>query len=132
MAAGGGCVRLNKKNNKKPKTAPCMQFRGHGFLYKMVRHIAGAVIAVGRRDVTLVYIETYLRDGLPDKSVKGQRRGWDVAAACGLNKYHVEYPEWQSDDELLHADVPGHQAEAEQACAAGVERDAYESDDSDL
>ena len=70
-----------------------MQFRGNGFLRKMVRHLVGAMIAVGQHRIDPELIKGLLREGMPEDFRGGGARGWNTADACGLTKIDVEYPE---------------------------------------
>ena len=79
-----------------------MQIRGQSFLYKMVRHIVGAVVSVGKGELDAGSITKLLQDGLPEAQRSGDHRGWTVAEARGLHKVHVEYPPWTSADERLY------------------------------
>lgn len=68
-----------------------MQVQGNGFLHKMVRHIVGAAIAVGKGKLSQQDIEGLLSQGLPPDMQTGGFRGWRVADACGLHKVNVEF-----------------------------------------
>jgi tRNA pseudouridine38-40 synthase len=70
-----------------------IEIKGTGFLRKMMRHIVGALIAVGKKKISCEYIQSLLDGGWPDTFDKGHHRGWTVADACGLHKVHVEYPD---------------------------------------
>eukprot|EP00892_Ulva_mutabilis_P003173 jgi/Ulvmu1/12857/UM098_0042.1 len=73
---------------------PCearFEVRGSGFLHKMVRHIVGAVIAVGQGKITTGYIQDLLNGAVPEGMYAGGFRGWHVADACGLHKAGVEF-----------------------------------------
>jgi tRNA U38,U39,U40 pseudouridine synthase TruA len=70
-----------------------VQFTGNGFLRKMVRHLVGAMIAVGQHRVDVEYIKKLLREGMPEDLKQGVARGWNTADACGLIKVDVEYPD---------------------------------------
>jgi tRNA U38,U39,U40 pseudouridine synthase TruA len=67
-----------------------VQFRGNGFLRKMVRHLVGAMIAAGQHKIDLEYIKRLLK-GMPEDLKHGRARGWDAADARGLMKIDVEY-----------------------------------------
>lgn len=79
-----------------------MQIRGQGFLNKMVRHVVGAVVAVGSGELDGGVIAELLQQGMPESLRTGQHRGWTVAEARGLHKVHVQYPKWASADERLY------------------------------
>jgi len=79
-----------------------MQIRGRGFLYKMARHIVGAVVAVGQKAIEPSVLASFLQLGMPEALRNGEHRGWTVAEARGLHKVHVEYPAWTSADECLY------------------------------
>lgn len=57
----------------------------------MVRHIVGAVIAVGRGKVTQQYVQSLLSEGMSPELQAGGFRGWYVADASGLHKVNVEF-----------------------------------------
>jgi tRNA U38,U39,U40 pseudouridine synthase TruA len=80
-----------------------LQFRGKGFLHKMVRHLVGAAIAAGKQDVSSAYLRYLLRNGLPEHLAAGVDRGWRVAHARGLHKIKVEYPGWDSVDKPMYS-----------------------------
>ena len=83
-----------------------VQFRGVGFLHKMVRHMVGAAVATGAGLVSVDYIRQLLQHGLPPDMAAGVTRGWDVAEARGLTKVHVEYPTWvDAHEPVPHAQV---------------------------
>lgn len=79
------------KARKRLEAAHGMQVQGNGFLHKMVRHIVGAVIAVGQGQISQEYVESLLSQGLPPDMLTGGFRGWRVADACGLHKVNVEF-----------------------------------------
>lgn len=83
-----------------------IELRGSGFLYKMVRHIVGATISVGRGRLTKQDIQRLLESGLSSSCKHGEYRGWKVAEACGLCKIHVEYPSWDDINAPLHPNLP--------------------------
>lgn len=65
---------------------------GDRFLYKMVRFLVGALVAVGTGKSSLSDLEQALRDGKRPVS-------WECAPACGLVLQHVEFDEvveWQA------------------------------------
>ena len=63
-----------------------LEFEGSGFLYKMVRNITGALLAVGKGKLTPHSIKTIL-------SAKDRRKAPPAAPACGLHLVKVFYPE---------------------------------------
>lgn len=76
---------------------------GSGFLYKMVRHMVGALLAVGvgRMSVADIAHKLELGSSVPACN-KGQCRGYEVAPAKGLMLMHVEYPPHDNPDCLLY------------------------------
>jgi tRNA U38,U39,U40 pseudouridine synthase TruA len=70
----------------------CLQLRAQGFLYRQVRHMVGATIAVGQHKLTLEYIQRLLREGMSLDMEAGVFRGWNAAEPRGLCKMHVEFP----------------------------------------
>jgi tRNA U38,U39,U40 pseudouridine synthase TruA len=70
-----------------------VQFKGNGFLRKMIRHLVGALIAVGQHRIKKELIVRLLREGMPEEMEGGGARGWNTADACGLHKIDVEYPD---------------------------------------
>ncbi|BDA44980.1 tRNA pseudouridine synthase A [Coccomyxa sp. Obi] len=66
------------------------EVEGSGFLYKMVRHMVGALIAVGRGKMEEARIVELL--ALGSKEFPGEKyRGWTVAEAKGLFLHEVRY-----------------------------------------
>lgn len=94
------------------QTVGDVQFRGHGFLRRMVRHMVGAMIAVGQHRTDPEHIKRLLRGGMPEDLREGGARGWDAAEACGLVKVDVEYP-----DEIKHLfDQPPPSVQVDNSC----------------
>ena len=71
-----------------------LEITGDRFLYKMVRFLVGALVAVGRQRMSLTALEGLV--------TTGDRGGlsWDCAPAHGLQLYDVHYSditiEWQT------------------------------------
>lgn len=59
----------------------------------MVRHLVGAIIAIGQHRTEPEHIKKLLREGMPEDMRAGGARGWNTADACGLVKVDVEYPD---------------------------------------
>lgn len=66
-----------------------MEIEANGFLYNMVRNIAGLVVEAGRGRVAV--------DDVPGLIRRGKRQGLGMTApACGLSLIRVDYPDrWQ-------------------------------------
>jgi tRNA pseudouridine38-40 synthase len=67
----------------------CIQFRGEGFLYKMVRLMVGAMIHIARGKAELSWLQGLLTDPAGDKN-------HHCAPADGLYLMSVEYPDFKS------------------------------------
>lgn len=96
------CAKRRIWRHSLPTDVPCravgsmvcgVQFRGNGFLRKMVRHLVGAMIARGQHRISAEHIKRLLCEGMPEDLRKGGVRGWNTADACGLTKVDVEYPD---------------------------------------
>lgn len=98
----------------------CVQFVGEGFLFRMVRHLAGACLAVGSGRTTTAQLRRWLRDGVPPGG-RGSHRGWATADACGLHKIRVAYPSWESVEQNMHTHSWHDAAEQSMATAAELE-----------
>ena len=106
---------VRKRTGNATKTAHVeerMQFVGEGFLFRMVRHLVGALVAVGAGRIDAAHLERWLREGVAAGG-RGGSRGWSTAEARGLHKIRVLYPTWQAVDENMHAE--GHAAAADTA-----------------
>ena len=70
-----------------------LEVAGSGFLYRQVRNMAGALLAVGRRTLAPEQIAHLLATGGPDATPTQRHapRGWDVAEAKGLCLMSVSY-----------------------------------------
>ncbi|EIE21170.1 tRNA pseudouridine synthase A [Coccomyxa subellipsoidea C-169] len=67
-----------------------LEVQGSGFLYRMVRHMVGALIEVGKGTMKEAQIEELL--ALGSKKFPGEKhRGWTVADAKGLFLHEVWY-----------------------------------------
>lgn len=66
---------------------------GNGFLYRQVRHMTGALLAVGSGQLGPDAIEAALAAGPEARSgpARHAARGWMVAEACGLCLQRVTY-----------------------------------------
>jgi tRNA U38,U39,U40 pseudouridine synthase TruA len=86
----------------------CIQVHGSGFLYRMVRHLAGSLVAVGQGRLPLDNIA--LRLELGDSCAPGEGgvwRGYNVAPAKGLVLQQVEYPAEVDDPGVwLYPELP--------------------------
>ena len=71
-----------------------LQVEGSGFLYKQVRHMTGALLAVGQGQITPDAIVAALDAGAAaghDGPARHAARAWTVAEAKGLCLERVEY-----------------------------------------
>jgi tRNA pseudouridine38-40 synthase len=67
-----------------------MQVQGSGFLYKQVRHMVGALLALGEGALELQDIRARLEVGAREVPGRGgQWRGYNVAPAKGLVLHEV-------------------------------------------
>jgi len=85
-----------------------LEFCGSGFLYKMVRHMTGALIAIGQCKLPPEWISGQLEIGDTVKTgAGGHHRGYKVAPAQGLVLHAVEYiPGIDDPNTLLYPDEP--------------------------
>lgn len=84
-----------------------LEVEGNGFLYKMVRHMTGALLGVGQGKFSIADVERKLEVGnsVPP-GTGGLWRGYQVAAAKGLFLHHVQYPPGIDDpDRLIYPDM---------------------------
>lgn len=73
-----------------PPRAMSMQVQGSGFLYKQVRHMVGALLALGEGALELQDIRARLEVGAREVPGRGgQWRGYNVAPAKGLVLHEV-------------------------------------------
>lgn len=80
-------------------------FEGDGFLYRQVRHMSGALVAVGLGKLSPRDISEKLERGRKDPPAS-EFRGWKVADAAGLCLERVFYPSYRGFREPIHADLP--------------------------
>lgn len=77
------------------------EIEGNGFLYKMVRHMVGAALTVGRSRMSIAQVEAALLKG--SKELPGAKyRGWNIASSRGLCLMRVDYPPHHDLDRLMH------------------------------
>eukprot|EP01023_Acetabularia_acetabulum_P025912 TRINITY_DN24701_c0_g1_i1.p1 TRINITY_DN24701_c0_g1~~TRINITY_DN24701_c0_g1_i1.p1 ORF type:complete len:255 (-),score=42.41 TRINITY_DN24701_c0_g1_i1:171-857(-) len=67
-------------------------FNAKGFLYRQVRHMVGALLAVGRGTMCMEQLRAALD---PRKNGDQKNQVWSVVTANGLFLEHVEYPDLQ-------------------------------------
>ena len=69
-----------------PRSDSQFEFRltGDRFVHKMVRFVVGALVAVGRGQLTVIDLETAIRRGV-------RPRDWECAPPHGLALQHVQY-----------------------------------------
>ncbi|KAL3161932.1 hypothetical protein ABBQ38_009014 [Trebouxia sp. C0009 RCD-2024] len=80
------------------------QVEGSGFMYKMVRHMVGALLAVGAGNLDPSVIAQKLEIG--SKEVPGEKyRGWSLAEPQGLFLMNVTYPPHGDHTALCHPDI---------------------------
>lgn len=72
-----------------------IRIRGNGFLYHMVRIIAGTLLRVGGGSYPPEYVKTILEE-------KNRTLAGETARAEGLTLVNIEYPQWKT-----HADFCG-------------------------
>ncbi|GIL62488.1 hypothetical protein Vafri_16701 [Volvox africanus] len=78
------------------------QVEGNGFLYKMVRHISGALVAVGEGRLSVNAVARMLEVGSnAPPGCYGSYRGYNVAPAKGLCLHHVLYESRVDDPSVL-------------------------------
>eukprot|EP00192_Tetraselmis_astigmatica_P015128 CAMPEP_0117660208 /NCGR_PEP_ID=MMETSP0804-20121206/6846_1 /TAXON_ID=1074897 /ORGANISM="Tetraselmis astigmatica, Strain CCMP880" /LENGTH=162 /DNA_ID=CAMNT_0005466923 /DNA_START=267 /DNA_END=755 /DNA_ORIENTATION=- len=77
-----------------------LEVEGSGFLYKMVRHMTGALIAVGSGKLTQQALVAALQKG-GSVGPDGHYRGWNIAAAHGLSLQQVFYPAHDDPNTLM-------------------------------
>jgi len=79
-----------------------IEVEGEGFLFRQVRHMAGALLAVGSGRLTVGELECKLHIGGRESPGQGGRyRGWKVAEAKGLVLHSVQYPPGADDPTCL-------------------------------
>lgn len=76
-----------------------LKITGNGFLYNMVRIIAGTLIETGKGSYPPEHVQEILK-------AKDREAAGPTARALGLTLVGIHYPEW---DEMLH--LPGLAAE---------------------
>mmetsp|Transcript_31631 Transcript_31631/g.75162 ORF Transcript_31631/g.75162 Transcript_31631/m.75162 type:complete len:276 (-) Transcript_31631:133-960(-) len=81
-----------------------VEVEGSGFLYKMVRHIVGALVAVGRGRLSQSSLQKAL-SGDPD-SLLESGRPWHIAPAHGLTLEEVQYPDHSDPSSLMFPELP--------------------------
>ena len=82
-------------------------FQGDGFLYRQVRHMSGALLAVGLGRLSPGDVRDKLERGARSPPAAAFR-GWKVADAAGLCLERVFYPSYRGEDfrRPMHADLP--------------------------
>uniref|UniRef100_A0A383VMC2 tRNA pseudouridine synthase n=1 Tax=Tetradesmus obliquus TaxID=3088 RepID=A0A383VMC2_TETOB len=85
-----------------------LEVTGSGFLYKQVRHMMGALLALGEGRIALQDIASRLAVGnTQPPGAGGFWRGYNVAPAKGLQLFEVQYPPAVDDPSaLLYPDLP--------------------------
>ncbi|WIA34191.1 hypothetical protein OEZ86_012549 [Tetradesmus obliquus] len=85
-----------------------LEVTGSGFLYKQVRHMTGALLALGEGRIALQEIASRLEVGnTQPPGAGGFWRGYNVAPAKGLQLFEVQYPPAVDDPSaLLYPDLP--------------------------
>ncbi|KAG2443369.1 hypothetical protein HXX76_001730 [Chlamydomonas incerta] len=79
-----------------------IEVEGNGFLYKMVRHIAGVLVAVGERKLPPSIVSEMLEVGNNAPPGRhGTYRGYNVAPARGLTLHEVQYDPRVDDPTVL-------------------------------
>jgi len=112
LAGGGG----GGGRGDQPLLLACV-FGGDGFLFRQVRHMAAALMAVGSGRLPLAAVAAALEDGPAAARARGgggrgatagaAARGWTVAPAAGLFLQAALYPPFPADlDAPMHGDVP--------------------------
>jgi tRNA U38,U39,U40 pseudouridine synthase TruA len=76
-----------------------VEVHGSSFLYKQVRHMVGALLAVGGGRLARSDLEEELAAG--GELAPQARRRWMLADACGLCLAEVHYarPLWEQEEE---------------------------------
>ncbi|KAG2443316.1 hypothetical protein HYH02_009383 [Chlamydomonas schloesseri] len=84
-----------------------IEVEGTGFLYKMVRHIAGVLVAVGERKLPPSIVAEMLEVGNNAPPGRhGTYRGYNVAPARGLTLHEVQYdPRVDDPTALLYPEL---------------------------
>ncbi|GFR49639.1 hypothetical protein Agub_g11689, partial [Astrephomene gubernaculifera] len=84
-----------------------IEVEGNGFLYKMVRHIAGALVAVGEERLRAGALQRLLELGsAAPPGCNGTHRGYNVAPARGLCLHEVFYdPRVDDPSALLYPEL---------------------------
>eukprot|EP00775_Hariotina_reticulata_P010074 gene10074-10229_t len=100
--------RIDLVQDPNQPTALRLEVQGSGFLYKQVRHMTGAVLAVAEGRMELQDITRRLEVGSSEApGAGGAWRGYNVAPAKGLQLFEVEYPAGVDDHgSLLYPDLP--------------------------
>ncbi|KAG2492841.1 hypothetical protein HYH03_008995 [Edaphochlamys debaryana] len=79
-----------------------IEVEGNGFLYKMVRHISGVLVAVGEGKLAVAAVAEMLETGSnAPPGRQGAYRGYNVAPAKGLCLHQVYYPPGVDDPSTL-------------------------------
>ncbi|GAX82556.1 hypothetical protein CEUSTIGMA_g9982.t1 [Chlamydomonas eustigma] len=83
------------------------EFEGSGFLYKMVRHLTGVMLAIGSHSLPPDYVRRQLEVGRKQTpGAGGKYRGYKVALSKGLFLANVRYiPGVDDPDRLLYPDM---------------------------
>ncbi|PNH09854.1 tRNA pseudouridine synthase A 1 [Tetrabaena socialis] len=85
-----------------------IEVEGNGFLYKMVRHIAGVLVAIGEGRLPVAALSGMLAMGAnAPPGLNGKWRGYNVAPAKGLCLHQVHYdPRVDDPTALLYPELP--------------------------
>ena len=86
------CVPQSPFNEHVPWVVYCIQVVGQSFMYKMVRNLVGAIVAVGRQEVRVEDVQTALLHANHRKL-----QPWITAPAHGLALSRVHYGHKDAD-----------------------------------
>jgi len=84
----------------------CLEVEGSGFLHRMVRHMAGALLAVANGRLPRERIAAALSEGRDAVAEEGRFRGWSAAPAHGLTLHKVVYPPHDDPSQLMFPGLP--------------------------
>ncbi|MCF0146116.1 MAG: hypothetical protein HUJ73_05970, partial [Eubacterium sp.] len=69
-----------------------IRITGNGFLYNMVRIIAGTLLDIGRHHIPASAMQDIL-------NAKDRKAAGPTAPAHGLTLLHISYPEWENTED---------------------------------